>query len=195
MDGSGIQPDQGHSNSNDDDLEVEEVSDGDIRYDADLEVRHPDEYEEAGESPDFDSEASSMALGSDVENHLSAGMQRLYCDVRNGEQMHPPKEKCKKRGSKDISRSRERTGRLLTLSSVGGDLEITELQSEQNNGPLRKRRKAANRRRSVLDHTRGQPRARSRSLTPLEVAILSEQHTPTSPYSNQADEEDAMELG
>ena len=184
------------NNKNDETLEVEELSDGDMGYGPDIEVRHPDEYEEVGESSGIDSEDSPILFGSEIEEHLSAGIERLYFDAGNGKQLPPiSSESGKKRGSKDISRSRDRSVRPVDLATDSGHLEITEIQTEKNSRPSKKSRQVTGRQRGPVKHLKAETYNRSRSLTPVEIAILSEPQIPGSPNSFRLDEDQAMDLG
>lgn len=114
---------------------LEELSEDDVGYDADIEVVRP-EYEDAesGNEDDVQGDDSSA----DSEDHLADQLKGLYCDpnmVSSDPQKSP--QKGRKRMSKDME------GSKVTSSMRNGrsDMEILELSVHTDDNPPAKRQR------------------------------------------------------
>jgi hypothetical protein len=114
---------------------LEELSEDDVGYDADIEVVRPD-YEDAESGNEDDAQGDDSSI--DSEDHLADQLKGLYCDpnmVSSDPQKSP--QKGRKRMSKDME------GTQFTSSMWNGrsDMEILELSVHTDDNPPAKRQR------------------------------------------------------
>lgn len=100
---------------------LEELSDDDIGYDADVEVVRP-EYEDAESGNEDDTQHDENST--DSEEHLAHRLRALYCDPNTvSSETQQSAKKGRKRMSKDMDGTKPRS----TMRTSRSDIEIWEL--------------------------------------------------------------------
>jgi len=116
-----------------DDYSIEEISADDMGYDADVEVLHPDQYEEP--ESEFEDDQALRRLWPDTDDELSSRLRRLSCErepkMAQREDLHG--------GRKRLSAEMDDEGE--SAARVNTEIEVSELVDGQAAQPPTKRRK------------------------------------------------------
>ena len=100
---------------------LEELSDDDIGYDADVEVVRP-EYEDAESGNEDDTPGDENST--DSEEHLAHRLRALYCDPKT---VSSGTQQSTKKGRKRMSKDMEGTKAKSSVRNSRSDIEIWEL--------------------------------------------------------------------
>ena len=100
---------------------LEELSDDDIGYDADVEVVRP-EYEDAESGNEDDTQHDENST--DSEEHLAHRLRALYCDPNT---VSSETQQSAKKGRKRLSKDMDGTKPRSTMRTSRSDIEIWEL--------------------------------------------------------------------
>ncbi|KAJ9611124.1 hypothetical protein H2200_004307 [Cladophialophora chaetospira] len=183
-----------------DDFSVEEISADDMGYDGDIEVLHPDQYEEP--ESDFEDEHALKRLWPDTDDELASRLRRLSCERQPKNRPQEDIDRGRKRDSKEMNDEEDKPMAGRT------EIEVSELLDEQAAPPPSKRRKRRSGK-TPLGHRVVKKQAHEAwtdsSDKTEEAAIESSNdqstpevtNTPSTPLrkSESRDDIDAMEIG